>query len=114
MSLRLAVQTKTTYQVRPRIPNRPGPDQLSSPYGAARPYDQTAGILAADNQAIKAQQQLLQNLHPKEHSFHASRNQAAIKARPRPRPRTEKTHNSQQTCNFTSMQAQLSELQKMF
>ena len=25
--------------------------------------------LAADNQAIKAQQQLLQNLHPKEHSF---------------------------------------------
>ena len=71
-------------------------------------------ILAADNQAIKAQQQLLQNLHLKEHSFHASRYQAAIKARPRPRPTTEKTHNSQQTCNFASMQAQLSELQKMF
>ena len=68
--------------------------------------------LAADNQATKAQQQLLQNLYPKEHSFQASRNQAAIKARPRPRPRTEKTHNSQQICNFASMQAQLSELQK--
>ena len=51
--------------------------------------------LAAGNQAIKAQQQLLQNLHPKEHSFQASRNQAAIKARPRPRLRTEKAYNSQ-------------------
>ena len=70
--------------------------------------------LAADNQAIKAQQQLLQNLHPSKHSFQASRNQAANRARPRPRPRTEKTHNTQQTCNFASMQAQLSELQKMF
>ena len=68
--------------------------------------------LAADNQAIKAQQQLLQNLYPKQHSFQASRNQAANKARPR--PRTEKTHNTQQTYNFASMQAQLSELQKMF
>ena len=67
--------------------------------------------LAADNQAIKAQQQLLQNLHPKQHSFQASRNQAANKARPRPRPRTEKAHNAQQICNFASMQAQLSELQ---
>ena len=46
--------------------------------------------------------------------FHVSRNQAANRARPRPRPRTEKTHNTQQTCNFASMQAQLSELQKMF
>ena len=64
--------------------------------------------LAADNQAIKAQQQLLQNLHPSKHSFQASRNQAANRARPRPRPRTEKTHNTQQTCNFASMQAQLS------
>ena len=63
--------------------------------------------LAADNQAIKAQQQLLQNLYPKQHSFQAS-NKA------RPRPKTEKTHNTQQTYNFTSMQAQLSELQKMF
>ena len=70
--------------------------------------------LAADNQAIKAQQQLLQNLHPSKHSFQASRNQAANRARPRPRPRTEKTHNTQQTCNFASMQAQLFELQKMF
>ena len=69
---------------------------------------------AADNQAIKAQQQLLQNLYPKKHSFQASRNQAANKARPRARPKTEKTPNTQQTCNFASMQAQLSELQKMF
>ena len=70
--------------------------------------------LAADNQAIKGQQQLVQNLYPKQHNFQASRNQAVIKARPRPRPRTEKTHNIQQTCNFASTQAQLSELQKMF
>jgi len=70
--------------------------------------------LAADNQAIKAQQQLLENLYPKQHSFQASRNQPANKARPRPRPRTQKTHNVQQTCNFASMQAQFFELQKMF
>ena len=70
--------------------------------------------LAADNQAIKAPQQLLQNLYPKQHSFQASINQAANKARPRPRPKTEKTHNTQHTDNFASMQAQLSELQKMF
>jgi len=31
--------------------------------------------LAADNQAIKAQQQLLENLYPKQHSFQASRSQ---------------------------------------
>lgn len=68
---------------------------------------------AADNQAIKVQQQLPQNLCPKQHSFQASRNQTANKARPRPRPRTEKAHNAQQNCNFTSMQAQLYELQKM-
>ena len=42
-SLRLAVQTKTTHQVRPRIPDRPEPDHSPSPYGAACPYDQTAG-----------------------------------------------------------------------
>ena len=70
--------------------------------------------LAAGNQAIEAQQQLLQNLHPKEHSFKASRNQAAIKARPRSRRRTEKAYNSQHTCDFASMQVQLSVLQKMF
>ena len=70
--------------------------------------------IAADNQAIKARQQLLQNLHPNKHSFQASRIQATNRARPRPRPRTEKTHNTQQTCNFASVQAQLPELQKMF
>ena len=43
--------------------------------------------LAAANQAIKAQQQLLQNLYLKQHSF-----QAANKVEPR--PRTEKIHNS--------------------
>jgi len=69
--------------------------------------------LAADDQSIKAQQQLLENLYPKQHSSQASRNHPANKARPRPTPRTLKTHNVQQTCNFASMQAQLSELQKM-
>ena len=49
--------------------------------------------LAADNQAIKAQQQLLQNLHPSKHSFQVSRNQAANRARPRPRP----THTQHST-----------------
>ena len=43
MTLRLAVQTKTTHQVRPGIPDRPGPDQSPSPHGAACPYDQIAG-----------------------------------------------------------------------
>ena len=71
--------------------------------------------LAADNQAIKAQQQLLQNLYPKQQNSQGSRNQPANKARPRPRPRTHKMlQNVQQTCNFAYMQAQLSELQKMF
>ena len=73
--------------------------------------------LAEDNQAIKAQQQLLQTLCPKQHSSRGSRYQPANKARPKPRPRTHKTpQNVKQTCNFefASMQAQLSELQKMF
>lgn len=71
--------------------------------------------LAADNQAIKDQQQLLQNLYPTDkHSSQISRFQTANKARPRPRPRPQKTHDVQQTCNFASMQAQLSELQKIF
>ena len=82
------------------------------------PYDQTGGKkLAENNQAIKAQQQLLQTLCPKQHSSRSSRYQPANKARPKPRPRTHKTpQNVKQTCNFefASMQAQLSELQKMF
>ena len=71
--------------------------------------------LAADNQAIKAQQQPLRNLCLKQQSSQGSRNQPANEGRLRPRPRTHKTpQNVQQTCNFTSMQAKLSELQKMF
>ena len=71
--------------------------------------------LAADNQAIKDQQQLLQNLYPTDkHSSKVSRIGTTNKARPKPRPRPQKTHDVQQTCNFASMQAQLSELQKMF
>lgn len=71
--------------------------------------------LAADNQAIKDQQQLLQNQYPTDkHSSKVSRIRTTNKARPKPRPRPQKTHDVQQTCNFASMQAQLSELQKMF
>ena len=43
VSLRLAVQTKTTHQIRPRIPDHTGPDESPNPYGAACPCDQTAG-----------------------------------------------------------------------
>ena len=71
--------------------------------------------LAADNQAIKAQQQPLRNLCLKQQSSQGSRNQPANEGRLRPRPRTHKRpQNVQQTCNFTSMQAKLSEVQKMF
>ena len=70
--------------------------------------------LGADNQAIKAQKKLLQKLHPKQHSSQVSRNRPANKARSMPRPRTQERHKVQQTCNFASKQAQLSELQKMF
>ena len=65
--------------------------------------------LAADNQAIQAQQQRLQNLCPNQPSSQAARNRA--KPRMRPKPHVKKV---QQTCNLASMQAQLSELQKMF
>ena len=57
--------------------------------------------LDAHNQAIEAQQQLPQSLNPKQHSTKATN-----KARPRPRPRTQKMHHVQQTCKFASMQAQ--------
>lgn len=71
--------------------------------------------LAAYNQAIKDQQQLLQNLYPTDkHSSQVSRIQTANKARPKPRPRPQKTYDVRQTYNFASVQAQLSELQKMF
>ena len=65
--------------------------------------------LAADNQAIQAQQQRLQNLCPNQPSSQAARNRA--KPRMRAKPHINKV---QQTCNLASMQAQLSELQKMF
>ena len=63
---------------------------------------QTAGQkLAADNQAIEAQQQLLQNLYQKRHSPKDSRTNKV-----RPRSRTQKAHDVQQTCDFASMEAQ--------
>jgi len=71
--------------------------------------------LAADNQGILKQWQLLQNLCPDQpRSSQTNRNYVA-RARPRPRPKSKTTQNNvqQTSCNLTSMQAQLSELQKM-
>ena len=72
--------------------------------------------LAADNQAIQAQQQHLQNLYPDQPKQSSSLQAAKNRARPRmrPKPQHKNTKKVQQTCNFASMQAQLSELQKMF
>ena len=72
--------------------SRPKPNQEPVRRLLAIVLKQDKKNLAADNLAIKAQQQLLQNLYMKQCSFQASRNQAANKARPR--PRTEKIYNS--------------------
>lgn len=104
----------TPHQVRLRIPDSSRLDQSLSPYRAACPRDPNnrKKNLAADNQAIKDQLQLLQNLYPTDkYGSQVSRFQTANKVRPRPRPRPLKKRDVQQTCNFTSMQAQLSELQ---
>ena len=69
--------------------------------------------LAADNQAMLAQQRQLENLFPDQQSSQTnSHDHAASRARPRPRPKAPKT--VLQTCNLASMQVQLSELQEMF
>ena len=72
--------------------------------------------LAADNQAIQAQQQHLQNLYPDQPKQSSSLQATRDRARPRmrPKPQHKNTKKVQQTCKFASMQAQLSELQKMF
>ena len=70
--------------------------------------------LAADNEAIQAQQQLLRDLYPDQQSSQPTRHRAANSARPRPRPLENTPKKVQQTCDLASMQAQLSELKKMF
>ena len=70
--------------------------------------------LAADNEVIQAQQQLLQDLYRDQQSSLETTNHAANRARPRPRPPKTAPKTVQQTYNLASMQAQLSELQKMF
>ena len=44
--------------------------------------------VAVNNDAVQAQQQLLQDLYPDQQSSQATRNLAANRARPRPRPKT--------------------------
>ena len=70
--------------------------------------------LAADNEAIQAQQQLLRDLHPDQQSSQPTRHRAANRARPSPRPLKNTTKKVQQTCDLASMQDQLSELKRMF
>ena len=88
---------------------------MPSPCRTINADDKTAEKeLTATNEAIQAQQQLLQDLYPDQHSSQGTRNLAANRTRPRPRMYKTALKKVQQTSNLASTQAQLSELQKMF
>ena len=115
MPLRSTVQIETPYTVRQGITDRLGPDQSPSPRGLLTlMIKQQEKNLAADNEAIQAQQQLLRDLYRDQQSSQTTRHHAANRARPRPRSLKNTPKKVQQTCDLASIQAQLSELKKIF